>query len=208
MSARLAAIVLIVLALPACGGDRQPVATPTTPTVPPPVTTIPPTSPPVQGTVVDFQTTRPIAGATVSFSSGTTVTDSNGRYSLPSSSMNSADTFMVNNVFAGRGFPRGTNNRAGDLAVHEGPCVTRYGMVVDGGTFLPVVGATILDLSNRVIATTDRNGWYQVDKGCSGPVGFNTTWLIATHPDYNQAQFASGRGFSGLFREDVKLTRR
>jgi hypothetical protein len=41
-----------------------------------------------------------------------------------------------------------------------------------------------------------------------GSVGFNTTWHIMSHPDYNDAQFAGGRGISGVYREDVLLTPR
>ena len=74
--------------------------------------------------------------------------------------------------------------------------------------YRPIVDAQILNLSNRVIATTDRDGWYQFDFGCSGPYGFNTTWVIAAHPDYTSQSFSGGRGWSGVFRDDVLLTRK
>jgi hypothetical protein len=87
--------------------------------------------------------------------------------------------------------------------------VTRYGMVLDKATYLPIVGAEILNLSNRVIATTDKDGWYQFDFGCGvGYIGFNTTWVIATHPDYTPQNFSGGRGWLGVNRDDVMLTRR
>jgi hypothetical protein len=59
------------------------------------------------------------------------------------------------------------------------------------------------------VVTTDRDGWYQIDFGCStGSTGFNTTSLTAVHPDYNSQQFSGGRGFQAVRRDDVALTRR
>lgn len=177
--------------------------------------------------MVDFQTSKPIAGAVVGFATDigysppdlskygpigmtqTAVTDANGSYSLPEPPRrSSAYHFIVNNESVGLGYPRGDNRRAGDLAVHTGPCVTRYGLVIDSTTSQPVVGASVVSLSNRVLATTDKDGWYQYDWGCVGPIGFNTTWLIMTHPSYNSRNFAGGRGYSLVRREDVILTPR
>ena len=71
----------------------------------------------------------------------------------------------------------------------------------------PVV--SLIVRGNRVVATTDQNGWYQIDWGCGvGSLGFNTRWNIMSHPDYVSTDFASGRGISGLYREDVTLTRK
>jgi hypothetical protein len=230
MGARLVAVGIVMLALCACGHDDQPTAPTTTPpvaTTPPPTTTSPTTTPtpppPVRGRVVDFQTARPIPGAVVGFAAGiglggtltgiaqTSVTDANGEYSLPEPPLlpfQATYLLAVNSRSVGRGYPRGANKRAGDLAVHTaGQCVTRYGMVLDRSTFLPIVGARVRNLSNQVIATTDRDGWWQFDWGCStGSVGFNTTWLIADHPDYNSESFSGGRGFQGVVRDDVLLT--
>ena len=218
--AQLLTIVITVLALCACSEDRQ--TTPTTPTPPtgatPPAST--PSVPPVRGTVVDFQTAKPMSGAVVGFApdsnsmgiTHTVITDANGQYALPEPPVrpNTSPYFLfVNNKAEGRVYLHGANNRAGDVAVNNGPCVTRYGMVLDNQTYLPIVDARILNLSNRVIATTDRDGWYQFDFGCStAMVGFNTTWVIATHPDYNSQNFSGGRGWFGVFRDDVLLTRR
>jgi len=218
--ALLLTIVITVLALCACGEDRQ--TTPTTPT--PPTGATPPTPtpslPPVRGTVVDFQTAKPVSGAVVGFApdsnsmgiTQTVITDANGQYALPEPPVRPSTGpyfLFVNNKTEGRVYLHGANNRAGDVAVHNGLCVTRYGMVLDSQTYLPVVTARILNLSNTVIATTDTNGWYQFDFGCStGMVGFNTTWVTATHPDYNPKDFSGGRGWVGVFRDDVLLTRR
>lgn len=205
------AVLMAACSLCACSDDRQPLAaTPTTPTV---------TVPRVQGTVLDFQTAQPIPGAIVGFATDgnpinmteTSVTDANGRYSLtepPARGIGRYYYFFVNNQSVGWGYPRSASYRA-DLAVDKGLCVSRYGMVLDSQTYLPVAGASVISLSNAVLATTDRNGWFQVDWGCGvGFVGFNTTWLIMSHPSYNSTTFASGRGQAGVRREDVILTLR
>jgi hypothetical protein len=178
--------------------------------------------------VVDFQTVRPISGAVVGFArtldnSGkpvgvtqTALTDADGQYSLAEPLVRTRDDsfyIVVNNRPVGRGYPLGANNRAGDVAVHTGLCATRYGMILDGQTFRPIVGAQVKNLSGQVIATADRDGWYQFDFGCAtGPPGFvlsGTWWVTAIHPDYNSRDFAGGRGpLQGVFREDVTLIRR
>ena len=218
MGARFVAIIIIAASLCACGNDhRTAVATPTTPTP----TAAPTPAGRVQGIVLDFQTARPIAGAVVGFApdyfigpigmTETAVSDANGRYSLTEPPRRVRDgrelsyVFVVDNQNVGRGFPRSTNYRA-DVAVDKGKCIARYGMVLDSKTSAPIVGATALNLSNQVRATTDKDGWYNIDWGCGvGQLGFNTTWHIMSHPDYNSSNFAGGRGISGNFREDVML---
>ena len=159
MRARLAIVGLTVFALFACGKDRQPAPTTPTPTAAASTTSSTTTSipPPVRGTVVDFQTAKPIVGAVVGFATDffvapvgmtqTAVTDANGRYSLPEPPLRSGVfgyyILVVNNQYVGRGYPRGVNVRSGDVAVHIGPCVTRYGMMLDSQTYLPIVGASV-----------------------------------------------------------------
>ena len=177
----------------------------------------------MQGIVLDFQSAKPVPAAIVGFASGTgvggvllgmaetSVTDASGRYSLaepPTRANGERYIFVVNNEWVGSGYPRASNYRA-DVAVDRGKCVARYGMVLDSKTYAPIVGATARNLSNQVRATTDKDGWYHIDWGCGvGYVGFNTTWHIMSHPDYNSRNFASGRGISGAYREDVLLTSR
>lgn len=222
MGARWLAVGLSVLALCACSEGRP--ATIGTPTTPTPTSTTPPTPPssppptlPVRGTVVDFQTAKPIAGAVVAFSTSggaspsgaSAVTDATGQYTLPEPQGAGRFIFYVDGRNVGAGYPRGANNRAGDVAVDRGLCVTRYGMVLDRTTYLPIVNAQIINLSNRLLATTDRDGWFQFDFGCGvASLGFNTTWVTATHPDYNPQSFSGGRGWSGVSRDDVLLTRK
>lgn len=201
-----------------CGKDRPLAESPTTPT---PIAVTPPAPARVQGVVLDFQTARPIAGAVVGFAMSlgvnnapvgmneTAVSDANGRYSLsepPARASNQPYYFIVDDHFAGSGFPRATHYRA-DVAVDRGQCIARYGMVLDSQTREPIVGATARNLSNVLKATTDKDGWYHIDFGCGvTSLGFNTTWHIMSHPDYKDANFLSGRGISGNFREDVLLT--
>jgi len=173
----------------------------------------------VRGVVLDFQTAQPIAGAIVRFASesdpdaASAVSDINGRYSLPQPPSLGGGPFnyyrfFVNDQNVGRGYPRSTNYR-GDLAVDKGKCVSRYGVVLDSRTYRPIAGATATSLSNKVLATTGADGWYQIDWGCGvGYVGFNTVWHIMSHPDYVSTNFAGGRGIIGLLREDVLLTPR
>jgi hypothetical protein len=210
---------MLLASLCACSNDHRSV--PATPTTPTPIAETPPVAPArVQGLVLDFQTARPIAGAVVAFATAdfsieeavgmteTAVSDANGRYSLPEPpplANGQPYRFIVDNRQVGRGYPRATNYRA-DLAVDRGQCIARYGMVLDSRTFAPIVGATARNLSTQVRAVTDSQGWYHIDWGCGvGSIGFNTTWHVMSHPDYNPSNFASGRGISGNLREDVLL---
>jgi hypothetical protein len=219
------AAVLIAASSCVCSDDGRPVvASPTTPTATadvPPIASSPPAPGRVKGTVLDFQTARPIRGAVVGFATDlykgassvteTSVTDANGRYSLPeppSRGRTQPYGFIVDGQSVGSGYPRAMNYR-GDVAVDKGKCVARYGMVLDSQTYAPIVGATARNLSDHIRATTDKDGWYHIDWGCGvGYVGFNTTWHIMSHPNYTSSNFASGRGISGNYREDVMLVAR
>ncbi|MGE3842505.1 MAG: hypothetical protein AB7I50_13045 [Vicinamibacterales bacterium] len=168
---------------------------------------------------MDFQSAKPLPGVVVGFGTDfgdprvteTAVTDANGRYTLtepPARAKGHPYAFVVDNRYVGSGFPRATNYRA-DVAVDKGLCVARYGMVLDSRTYAPIVGAVARDLGNRVRATSGQNGWYHIDWGCGyGYVGFNTTWHIMSHPDYDSSNFAAGRGIVGVLREDVMLNPR
>lgn len=221
MIVRIATIVMIA-GLWACSPDTRPPTTPTSIADTPPAGPYPPAIPArVQGVVLDFQTAKPLAGAVVWFATSfnttrsaqteTSVTDADGRYSLTEPSHRGRGqpwVFMVDDRAVGSGYPRATNYRA-DVAVDRGQCIARYGMVLDSVTLLPIVGATAHDLSNRLRATTNEDGWYHIDFGCGvSSIGFNTTWHTMSHPNYVTANFLSGRGISGNLREDVLLTPR
>jgi hypothetical protein len=179
---RAATVVIAGVMLQTCGDNRGPTA-PTT------------SSPVVRGTVLDFQTQTPIAGAAVRvgadpFAGGAeTVADVNGRDSLPQPPHTGMFYyFAINNSPAGRGYPAGANYR-GDLLVDTGTCVSRYGVVIDGRTLRPIAGASV-GFSANTLATTSRDGWYRIDWGCpsSGTIGFNTTFLSASHSSYTSQQ--------------------
>ena len=172
-----------------------------------------PSPPAVRGTVLDFQTQAPIAGAVVRvgtdpFVGGAeTVTDSNGRYSLPQPPHTGMSYyFAVNNAPAGRGYPAGTSYR-GDLLIDTGTCVARYGVVIDARTLRPIAGASLASGPFGWSGTTSGDGWYRIDGGCSssGTIGFNTTFLTASHPSYISQPQVLGRGIQGVRRLDFLL---
>lgn len=191
-------VVIAVVMLQACDENRGP----TSPT---------PSSPVVRGTVLDFQTQTPISGAVVRVGrdpvagGAETVTDANGRYSLPQPPHTGMFYyFAINNSPAGRGHPAGANYR-GDVLVDTGTCVSRYGVVTDARTLRPIAGASVGSL-----ATTSSDGWYRIDWGCppSGTIGFNTTFLSASHPSYISQQQVLGRGIQRVQRLDFLLEAR
>lgn len=160
--------------------------------------------------MVGFATALGVNGVPLGMTE-TSVSDANGRYSLsepPPRPNGQRYEFFVDNRFVGSGYPRASHYRA-DVAVDRGQCIARYGMVLDSQTFAPISGATARNLSNQPRATTGADGWYHIDFGCGmTSIGFNTTWHIMSHPDYNPANFLSGRGISGNLREDVLLVRK
>ena len=211
-------IAIAALVLFACGEHRSPAA----PTMSPPFATSPDAPPAVdrrpgdvRGTVIDFQTQQPVSGAVVAFAvtrSGDgaviavtqAITDSAGTFSMPPRP--SFTRFMVNDRLVGLGYPFGPRY-LGDLMIHSGVCIARYGLVMDQETFLPVAGARVAAVGDS--AVTDSTGWYRIDWGCpaSGSFGGNTSFLTATHPDYQPAQQILGRGVQSVMRADVTMRR-
>ncbi len=207
---------ITVLLLSAVGCDRQ------SPGAPSFSTDVPrPNDGPVaaSGRVVDFSTNASVAGAVVAFGTidngpfvalGTATTDATGVYIVPTiaQSPGSQPLYVeVDGVFVGLARLTGAGYR-GDLFVHPGTCVARYGIVADGLTLRPVSGATVKLLGSSAITAID--GWYRLDLGCpaDGRVGFNTTFLTVTHPDYVDGSEVVGRGVSSVARRDVWLARR
>lgn len=201
-----AGAMMAALALQACDGDRVPAAP--SPSVP----TTPVTPRVVRGTVLDFQTQAPLANAVVrvgtQISGGTeVVTDVTGRYSMPQPPHSGQSYyFTVNDTLVGRGYPVGADYR-GDLLVNPGTCVARYGVVIDARTLQPLAEVSLAIFTNT-LATTGTDGWYRVDWGCpaSGWVGFNTTFLRASHPNYFSRDELLGRGIGGAQRLDFILS--
>ena len=96
----------------------------------------------------------------------------------------------------------------GNVLVNAGTCVSRYGYVVDLLTGDPIAGARVT-LSGNVIST-DAAGWYRVDLGCPANrlIGFNTTFMVVSHPGYQDGGQVVGRGVFGTSRLDIALGRR
>lgn len=198
---RATAVLIALLTMHACGDQ------PTAPSPNPPL---------VRGTVLDFQTQTPISGAVVRLGTNPvaggsgTVTDANGRYSLPQP----PDTgrfyyFSVNNLSVGYGHPGAANYR-GDLLVDTGTCVARYGVVMDARTLRPIGDAAVgfvAPFVSTTASTTTSDGWYRIDLGCpsSGTIGFNTTFISASHPRYTSKQQIVGRGIQRVQRLDLLL---
>lgn len=169
----------------------------------------------VSGSVVDFTTNAGVPGATVEFGgldgagrfvpAVTTVSDGTGRYKAAVA----AGTFTIVEIDkAWIGQVQVNQEYRGDFLVRFGTCVARYGTVADTLTLRPIAGATVT-LAGTTVAT-DANGWYRIDLGCpsNGLVGFNTTFVSVSHPDYPPRSFVAGRGVFGVSRMDLSLQKR
>jgi hypothetical protein len=154
----------------------------------------------------------PVSGAIVQFGSdslsgGTrATTDANGSYeiSLP----NAGPFFDVSVNGAGAGVTRTTRPRyRGDLLIDRGTCISRYGTISDAHSMVPIIGATVT-LGGKS-TTSGIDGWYRIDLGCpeTGFIGFNTTFIYVTHPNYTRNQVVVGRGLHAVYRLDMGLER-
>ena len=175
----------------------------------------------VSGRVLDFSSNVGVAGAIVSFgtlnggpfaAAGTTTSDAAGSYTLRVPSVAQSPDLQpwyvqVDGASIGRTRLTVAGYR-GDLFVHPGTCVARYGIVADSKTLRPVAGATVRLSGGTAVTTID--GWYRIDFGCPANswVGFNTTFMDVTHPDYLDGSEIVGRGVYSVERIDAWLERR
>jgi hypothetical protein len=206
------ATTIMVLLVSAVGCDTQPPGAPSHATVGPVA---------VSGRVLEFSTNAGVAGAIVSFGTidngpfaavGTATSNAAGSYTL--SVPTNAQTpglrpWYVQVDGALIGLARlAVHGYRGDLFVHPGTCVSRYGVVTDSQTLRPIAGATV-KLSGASVGTAI-DGWYRIDFGCpaNSLVGFNTTFMNITHPDYLDGSEIVGRGVYSVERIDVWLQRR
>jgi hypothetical protein len=200
---RLAFAVLVMVAV---GCDRQP--SPVAPSSGADVR--------VNGSVLDYATGTPISSATVKFDNYlsvppeaqrivTAVSDATGFYTA-SVPVGYYQTFIDGQWV---GYLHLTSSPyQGDLLGHWGTCVARYGIITDAQTHRPIAGATVSiggSVSGKTVTGID--GWYRLEFGCpaSGMIGFNTTGLDATHPNYAPGSASVGRGISAVIRIDVEL---
>lgn len=166
----------------------------------------------VSGDVLAFSTEAGVPGAVVQFRGDATAgetlatTDASGRYALSLPAAGSF-TILVDGQYAGVGRVTGSRYR-GDLFIRGGTCISRYGTLADARTLRPVGGATVSMGAGTTISEPD--GWYRIDLGCpaTGSIGFNTTFMTVTHPNYAKRDQVVGRGIAGVSRMDLDLERR
>ena len=199
-------LAVAVLVIVAVGCDKQP--SPVAPTSSADVR--------VNGSVLDYAIGIPIPGATVTFDNYlsvppeaprivTAVSDAMGGYAafVP---VGYYQTF-VDGQWVGYLHLTSSPYR-GDFLGRWGTCVARYGIITDAQTHRPIPGATVSiggSVSGNTVTGID--GWYRLEFGCpaNGQIGFNTTFLDATHPSYAPGSASVGRGIAGVSRIDVEL---
>jgi hypothetical protein len=192
----LAVVVLVVLTV---GCEKQPSTGPSSGVVS------------VSGRVLNFVTNIGVSGATVAFGDVTTVTDAGGLYTVVLPAIGRYDPRVDGAWIGDRIYVTGPTYR-GDFLVRGGMCVSRYGTIADAGTLRPIVVATVRfagpGLSDSAVSGLD--GWYRIDLGCpaNGIVGFNTTLVVASHPNYIDESQVVGRGVGSVGRLDLELQRR
>jgi carboxypeptidase family protein len=166
-----------------------------------------PSSVGVSGRVIDFSSGVGVSGASVVFGETTAMTDANGKYTIDHLASGQYEP-RVDGAWMGQSRVTGPGYR-GDLLVRPGTCVSRYGTLADARTRRPVAGAIVgfvgPGLNARTVSGLD--GWYRIDLGCpaNGLVGFNTTALSVSHPNYVDPFQPVGRGVGGATRLDLDL---
>lgn len=202
MTLRHSVLIASLLGASACGGDDAATAPSRTPDG----------LRRVQGRVTDFASGAPVANASLAFGADVaaldrrTTTDANGAFSigLPAGRISGAiDGAIVAELAVHDGGPP----LRGDLLANGGTCVSRYGVVSDAATFLPVSGATVR-LGGRSMVTGG-DGWYRIDLGCDlNPLNnFGTATMTVTHPAYRDRTRVVGRGIHFVNRLDLELER-
>jgi hypothetical protein len=201
------------------------------PTIPTPVAPAPTPVIRLSGTVVDYRTSQPVADVPMTWrgrsdtSSGfltpvQAVSDASGRFEivLPVADSFSFELMLKEPFTDGPSIRRlsesGTVRVPGkrldtNLLFNAGPCSMRYGYVFDALTREPIAGARV---ARAGTATTDANGYYQIDIGCDPRArdwGIGTTIIGVQHPAYQSASELDGRreftGYAGIRRVDFAL---
>ncbi len=161
----------------------------------------------IRGTVRDFVTTAPRGLARLEFTSDvgagvvTAVTTDSGAYGVTVPATG-AYTVRLSDTYVGTLQVTGPSY-VGDLLVDSGSCTSRYGVLTDARTSRPVSGASV-SLPARTV-TSGADGSYRIDLGCEPSLGFNTTFIMASHPGYQLRQQVVGRGVHNVVRLDLVL---
>ena len=153
----------------------------------------------VSGQLIDLATGAPVAGRQFRFGPQQIVTDGNGRYSIEVATGDYS--FGLDSGEAGWISARYSPTK-GDVFVNIGNCQGRYGVVFDLSTGRPIAGAQMFLTRS---ATTGADGWYRLDAGC-GQTFFNTTFLLANAPGYQDYGQGMGRYVNSFIRQDIGLT--
>jgi hypothetical protein len=190
-------VLLLVLGCAACDSGND-VTGPTTAAVP------------ISGRLIEFFSRDTAASASLEFrtSAGSpaasTTTDALGHYSatLPRGGeyLVYANGNSLGITYAGGGGYRG------DLMVHGGTCVARYGTVTDV-TGRPLAKATVSLGALSAVSAVD--GWYSIEFGCpsTGIIGGNTILMYVSLDGYAPASRVVGRGIIGVRRFDIALAK-
>ncbi len=160
---------------------------------------------PVQfaGTVLDWSSGAAAAHVTVELGGVRAVTDATGRYTMTLPAAGPYDPIVAGQS-CGVSHVSGPSYR-GDFLANSGTCVSRYGVVANARTGLPIAGAAV-SLSSST-ATTDATGWYRIDLGCpgNGQSGFNTTFMTVTKDGFVGYRQVVGPGVYLSIRMDIEL---
>ena len=93
----------------------------------------------------------------------------------------------------------------GDLIIHDGTCVARYGTVTDVEG-RPLAKATVIAGALRAVSADD--GWYSIEFGCpsNGTIAGDAVVNVSL-AGYSSSARAAGQGvgISGVLRLDIAL---
>jgi hypothetical protein len=153
-----------------------------------------PTTGTISGTVTDGLTSLGLSGVTVSYSGGSTTTDSNGNYSLshvPVGSQTVTATLTLYQFGTQTVAVSGSRTSTANFALLMLPTTgTVTGVVSDSSTSLPISGATVTYGATNV--TTDASGTYTITNVPAGTQSFSAA--AANHSTGNQNVFVVAGG--------------
>jgi hypothetical protein len=188
-------VLLLVLGCAACS-EKNDVTGPTTAAVS------------IRGRVIDFfsRQTRPSASIEFRASGGSSAaaaatSDGAGQYAvtLP---RGGEYLIFVNGNASGTAYVGG-GGYLGDLIIHNGTCVARYGTVTDVEG-RPLAKATVVIGALQAVSAND--GWYSIEFGCpsSGLIVGNPVMNVSL-AGYSSSSRSAGQGITGVQRLDAAL---
>ena len=188
-------VLVLVLGCAACS-EKNDVTGPTTAAVP------------ISGRVIDFFSRQTIRSASIEFrasggssAAAAATSDAAGQYvvTLP---RGGEYLIFVNGNASGSAYVGG-GGYLGDLIIHNGTCVARYGTVTDVEG-RPLAKATVVVGALQAVSAND--GWYSIEFGCpSNGVIAGTPVMHVSLAGYSSSSRAAGQSLSGVQRLDVAL---